>query len=174
MSSSFHSSPLRSESLHLLSYFFLSVSWAESFCKIHNQKSINPAVVTWMENRNYNFQTVPVITSLVNHLQSYANPMPSSLHSSHALTKERSRRQEVQRMGTRRTSPSMNTVRWEGPVSSMVVPTGLSHPPSSGSTEGLRPVRLKEERKEAPGTKSLSEMRMEWNDKNIKSISFQK
>ena len=69
-------------------------------------------------------------------------------------------------MGTRRTSPSMNTVRWEGPVSSMVVPTGLSHPPSSGSTEGLRPVRLKEERKEAPGTKSLSEMRMEWNDKN--------
>lgn len=54
---------------------------------------------------------------------------------------------KVQRMGTRRTSPSMNTVRWEGPVSSMVVPTGLSHPPSSGSTEGLRPVRLKEERK---------------------------
>lgn len=81
VSSSFHSSPLRSESLHLLSYFFLSVSWAESFCKIHNQKSINPPVVTWMENRNYNFQTVPVITSLVNHLQSYANPMPSSLRS---------------------------------------------------------------------------------------------
>ena len=51
----------------------------------------------------------------------------------------------------------------------MVVPTGLSHPPSSGSTEGLRPVRLKEERKEAPGTKSLSEMRMEWNDKKKES-----